>query len=222
MKAVECVVEDEGFNIQSPLAEKATKTAVEVLGWCSCTNNRLEIESFAKCIYSKLQVALTQPVSGRDPSKRREKMWRNYHVIRSSEDFVGLWIDFLAKSSGRPASPTFYQYVTDKLFRMMIKKEFSTETRREVEADVVEELSYEEDNALRYAAGYVYRAVRDRVLTRHKNDTDLLLSLEELLDDTSFPSILMAFPTVALNTYNRPSLMFLIISLVPRPPSILP
>lgn len=61
----------------------------------------------------------------------------------------------------------------------MITKQF--EIRREVTTDPDDDLSYEEDNALRYAAGYVYRAVRDKVLARHKGDMDLLLSLKELL-----------------------------------------
>ena len=46
---------------------------------------------------------------------------------------------------------------------------------------MLKKLSYEELNVLRYGAGYVCRAVRKK-LTPHKNNKELLLSLEELED----------------------------------------
>lgn len=72
MQAVGCVFEDDGFNIQSPLAAEAVQTAMEVLGWCSCSGNREEIESFVTCIYEKLQVsAWKRPIQkkGKDVEK---------------------------------------------------------------------------------------------------------------------------------------------------------
>ncbi len=71
----------------------------------------------------------------------------------------------MQQSTGSKASPIFYQYVTDKLFRKPVNNEHQGA-----------ELSYEEENAIRYVAGYVCRAVRSQ-LKRERASDDHLSSL---------------------------------------------
>ncbi len=86
----------------------------------------------------------------------------------------------MQQSTGSRASPIFYQYITDKLFRKLVVSKHPV--NNEHQGEETTELSYEEENALRYVAGYVCRAVRSQ-LKRERASDDHLSSLDELLDN---------------------------------------
>ena len=79
-------------------------------------------------------------------------------MLRTSKTFREDWSQFLLESVGHQASPAFFQYVTHTLFKALIEMEYpvsdaQTETPHQI-------LKSEEENALRYVAGYVCRKVR--------------------------------------------------------------
>lgn len=55
---------------------------------------------------------------------RKERMWGQYHKLRTSPEHKKLWCDLTLKVLAVPATPTFHQYVTDKVFDQLIKNEF--------------------------------------------------------------------------------------------------
>ena len=55
---------------------------------------------------------------------RRKNMWRKYHSIKTTPEYKALWEQFLLKSINSVASPTFYQYATDVVFRQLIQEQF--------------------------------------------------------------------------------------------------
>ena len=113
---------------------------------------------------------------------RREKMWGQYQKLRISDMFKREWQDLLEKATSTPCCPIFYQYVTDFVFREMIKQQYPIERVRNTESEVF--LTTDEMNALRYAAGYVPRALRGK-LRKSANPLkdELTLCLLDLLDD---------------------------------------
>ncbi len=179
VQAVEEVLRDDGFDIPSPLAVAARRTATSVVNWCRDPVSQQSLSTFAAKLVSQLEPALTQ--SGANCQARREKMWGTYHAIRSSDDFSSSWAKFLKESCKCDACPIFYQYVTDKIFQRLIVVHFPvTSGSGDHTAVPSDSLSYEEGNVLRYAAGYVCRSVRKRIAS-HARSKELLLCLEELL-----------------------------------------
>ena len=51
-----------------------------------------------------------------------EMMWRHYHELRVSDTFKKDWDTFLEQTIDHTASPTFYQFISHRLFQEVIKK----------------------------------------------------------------------------------------------------
>ena len=176
LQAVQEVMSDEGFQLPSPLAAAASKC---VLSWSRDPNNHHIFEAFANSLHAKLHKAFEVPA--RKFQRRREKMWGSYYSIRCSDDFVDSWKRFLAKAFCETATPIFYQHITDRIFRKMMKVAFPVaESSKTVTPSPI---SNSELNALRYTAGYVCRTVRKRIKRMKPVNVQLKLSLEELLED---------------------------------------
>ena len=171
------MLDDDGFTI-SPSAVQAQRTAKSMLIWCSDPTNKQTLDAFSHMLKSRLDVAIAD---GAGSVHSRCKMWGKYHTIRTNKDYHSLWSTFV-KELQLDASPIFYQHVTERLFHHLIKIHFPAgETSTGSQLD---NLSYEELNAVRYAAGYVCRSVYKKINAKSEADNEeLLLSLEELLDD---------------------------------------
>ena len=68
---------------------------------------------------------------------------------------------FLTDSISASPNPIFYQYMTECILKAKIKTMFSI-TAHSVN-DQLGTLSYQEKYALRYAAGYIPRAIRKKI-----------------------------------------------------------
>ena len=78
------------------------------------------------------------------------------------------------------ASPTFYQAVTDVLFKEMI---ISQTAVKEPELPPVQQVTVENAYIIRYAAGYVCWKVYDKINgSKHTNRDDLMACTLELVD----------------------------------------
>ena len=105
-------------------------------------------------------------------------------MFRTSLGFKQTWHDLLAVSSSQKPSPIFYQYVTDSMFKDIVKQELPIPAQQVASSLDDLSLSSEEINTLRYVAGYVPRAVKKNLLkSRHPLKKALLLCLYDLLDD---------------------------------------
>ena len=92
-KAVESVLADESFKLPSPLAADALSTAQKLAA--SFGTNQQLISKFAEKLVSTLMPTFKSKASS--CKVRREKMWRKYHSIRTSE-YKALWEQFLQKN----------------------------------------------------------------------------------------------------------------------------
>ena len=93
-------------------------------------------------------------------------MWGLFHQTRMSSAYRLKWTSFLNVAIGKHPS-FFYQHVTDSLFQVLIKKAFSVVTITTASSSMV--MSREEENALRYVAGYVIRKVLEQFKTRNNS-----------------------------------------------------
>ena len=84
---------------------------------------------------------------------------------------------------GKRASPIFFQYVTYSVFKEMVKQKYPPPPRDDA-VDPIPPLTYEEENALHYVAGYVIRHLRKQI---EKGSSPLkeglLLCLEDMCND---------------------------------------
>ena len=120
-----------------------------------------------------------------EDNKRRsqDKMWSFYYKMRVSESYKDEWAKFLMESVGHTSTPAFYQNITDVLFQQLVKADFSILPN--AAAENLNEMTLEEQNALRYVAGYVCRKVREHLETSHydKKDDMIIAITTELAGD---------------------------------------
>ena len=102
---------------------------------------------------------------------------------QNSSEFVLQWSSFATSSVGEPISPVLSQHLTSIMFKEMIKQQFPLKTSASANDDLPP-LSVAEQNALRYAAGYVCRNIRKKVeRSSSPLKEELVLSIMDLLDN---------------------------------------
>lgn len=116
---------------------------------------------------------------------KKAKMWGLYHKLRTSASFKAQWNTFGVQSIGNSLPVGFYQYVTHEVFKQLIIKEFPVNT--EETENPLNPLTPEEENALRYVAGYVCRKVHDKL--QNDRNISMIDCLKEMttgdIDNTS-------------------------------------
>ena len=160
--AVSAVLDDDGFTrIQSLPAQNARKSATELLQWCGNPENHGVLRVFAADLLHLFEQVLKTRSTIKSQQKKRENIWRAFHNLRTSKSYVAKWVQFLQRSTSLSPCPIFYQFVSDRAFKELMKAHFIVE---QSPANVcIQELSYGEENALRYAAGYIPRALRRKL-----------------------------------------------------------
>ena len=176
-------MQDKGFTLPSPLASSALDGATKLLQWSSDASNHESMVTFSRSLTSSL--ANCFPSTYTSQRVRREKMWGHFHQLKTSNTFQASWQKFLVEGVGVHASPILYQYLTDNIFRVMIREHFPLQVTEQVEGYSSQpKLSYEVQNALRYAAGYIPRALRKRLeRSSHPLKEELLTCLLDLTED---------------------------------------
>ena len=112
---------------------------------------------------------------------KKERMWGTYHKVRTSSEFTDRWKRFLQDSIKEDAAPSFFQFVTDKVFKDLVKSEYPVNPATPSSNSPMSALTFEEKNALRYVAGYVCRKVREQLESSSlSNKDELILSLIEV------------------------------------------
>ena len=82
-------------------------------------------------------------------------MWGQYHQLRTSQQFLSDWKNFLSEITEIVPSAAFIQHVTHEVFKQIIKVQFPPTTA----SKTLPPLTDIEVNALHYVAGYVCRTL---------------------------------------------------------------
>jgi len=140
------------------------------------------IRVFAADLLHLFEQVLKTRSTIKSQQKKRENIWRAFHNLRTSKSYVAKWVQFLQRSTSLSPCPIFYQFVSDRAFKELMKAHFIVE---QSPANVcIQELSYGEENALRYAAGYIPRALRRKLeRSSHPLKEELILCLLDLTED---------------------------------------
>lgn len=179
------MVDDEGFQLGTRSAKSARETAIKLVTLSQTTESQAKFSDFA----DKLSILLS-PVFATKPNKshkrQREQMWCAYHALRTSSTFTERWASFTSATIGElQPNPILIQYITDKFFHHFIQCQFSLAVEQVAPAQQ-QALTYEERNALHYAAGAVCCTLKKRLTkSKHPSKGDLLIGISDLccIDD---------------------------------------
>ena len=187
--AVKSVLSDGRFTVASPQATASIKIASTLNElWGDQPHKHQSSTIFALYLVTQLKTCFQSKV--KSLHLRRERMWGMYHQLRTSDTFRCKWKKFLESSVHVSSSPCFCQYVTNEVFKQLIKLEFPLPS---VAKDIVScqptshPLTQMEKNALRYVAGYVCRKVRDNLKKpscKVSDKENMIRCLEEISSGT--------------------------------------
>ena len=157
VNAINSALKDERFKLASPKAVEALKMASALILWTGDPSNKRELDTFSINLTSKLRACL---VENRTKQLKQAKMWGLFHKLRTSTSFKKEWETFGLKSLGKIVPVGLYQFITLEIFKGCIKEEYPVSKEGE---SLLNPLTPEEENALRYVAGYVCRSVEDEI-----------------------------------------------------------
>ena len=174
--AVSQVITDTGFQLPTEPSRNALTCAEKLLEWLD--NNKTQAEVMASSLVALLEGCFHK---SRSPSVARDRMWGNYYKLRSSEGYKAFWSKALSEVDAI-VCPIFYQFVADKMMDRLIVSHFPVHDKNEVMH--VEELDFEEQSALRYAAGSVIRSLMKKTKrSAHPLKDGILLCLAEMVEE---------------------------------------
>ena len=175
IKALRVVLEDESFKIKTPATIKARGAAQKFLEWCL---RNPDVDSFCKQPTESLQKVICNSAK-KCFRYNKEKLWREFYLLRSSKEFTKQWTDFLPKTTP-PIEPVVYQHLTDVVFKFLLQDHFKIEYLNEEPT----EMNENERNTLHYVAGYVCRKLRTKIERgNHELKEEMVLCLMELVKD---------------------------------------
>ena len=174
LSAVEEVVSDEMFTIPSHNASavimvgtKMTQLLKKYPSHCE------EVDRFCSSLVTALHGCIPPVIK----AATREALWRNYHELRCSKDYLSVW-----QVLGEDYLPLFSQSVGHRLLEQLIKQ--ASLVAEEDTCNQQQPITEIEMMALRYAAGYVPRSLLKK-LPKSTNPIKqgLQLCLWDILDD---------------------------------------
>jgi len=174
------VLTDPYFSVATKEAQiclEEAKMMVQCFGQTEDVKLRAQ-QSFADWLYESL-AAVVSYAQGSAQKFNKEKMWIKFHELTSSLEFSEKWELFVSELGIGTLSPLLYQHITDVIFESIIEKKFTpaSENSDSVIEDV--SLTYEEENAIQYVAGYVIRQLRC-----DKANSQMLPLLEQLTENS--------------------------------------
>ena len=184
LSSVQKVLND--FEINSSVATAAQQIVRMFIEWSKRAENKAKFKKFSDEVIQNLETVFTGTVkSNKATIINRDKLWRNFFLLRSSTSYRKLWEDFLEPILSEKSSiALFYQHVTGELFKQLVKSHFQVENNSKDTAS----LSDQEGNALRYAAGYMCRHLRKKIEnSTHNLKKELIICLMTLVKGVQYP-----------------------------------
>ena len=128
LDAVQSILSDDGFKINSQAALQAIDTATKLKEWCSEPVNHGAVEDFAQQIISEIEPCFS--CLSTQMQKRREHLWSTFCQKRVSVSFKKKWCNFLQRATESQAGAIFFQYVTEKMLKSLIRQRFPIGEKR--------------------------------------------------------------------------------------------
>lgn len=177
LRGVHALLEDDSFKISTPAASATRQIGEKLVVWIPENLAKLKVfekdilHCFSECFMS---VAKTEKA-------KRENMWTTYHAVRTSEKYREMWASLL-KHVPVPSSPILCQYLGDTIFKELIALHHPQPDS--ATSSVSSVLTLEEMYGLRYAAGYIPRALKKKLpKSTHPLKSEIQLCIFDLLDE---------------------------------------
>ena len=160
------ILSDESFALPTE-GNKICLNMAGKLAKCYGTSPNEQAVGFAEWLVAKLDGVIVEAQKRGKPNElNKERLWRNFQKLTSSDDFSFKWCSFLTQLQVNN-EPLFYQIVTDELFDQLVKNKLAAaaadkdvdETDKYLEEPL---LTFEEENAIQYVGGYVIRKLREQ------------------------------------------------------------
>ena len=175
--ALKEVLNDPSFKTSSNVAANALQSASKLFQWCQDVGNEPVLRAFCQRLLDDLTIPFAVS-SERRPLNRKE-LWRSFWSVRSSTDFIARWTSLCESAQALP-TPILYQHLTDLIFRRLICEKYKIPDRRSATNET--NITYNEANVLRYAAGYVVRQTVKKIKKmNHKSEKELLCCVSKLI-----------------------------------------
>lgn len=184
MEAVQAAIQDKGFSIPSVPATASLAIARKVYAWMMNADNEATLSTFAECLCASLNDSIERVTPKHHKGKwklERDSMHGIYHQLRTSKEFRLMWGEFFMLSTGEKGPPILYQYLTDHIFKQLVETNFPLEQEERSSSQALSDI---ERKALRYAAGYVERALTKQIRkSSHPLKVDMLAALSDFTND---------------------------------------
>lgn len=178
-KVIETICKDDGFLIASSEAAAAAKCANTLLQWILDNQQSETHLKFCNDLVKLLMQSL--PSASKLSKRERAKLWGKLFELQVSPEFTKLWEDFF-HTSNIEGNVLFYQHVSDLVAESIIQTHYKIPQITVLEVHTTVTLTYQENNALRYAAEYIPRALEKQLRkSAHSLKEKLIARLEELV-----------------------------------------
>lgn len=168
-------LQKEDIYCETPEAKVLMESTAHLLGAVT-TKCTPEVTDFASWLLSELEDVVSRAGSSAT-GFNQATLWSRYHNLRCSSTFRQRW-QVVLHSIGLKVDPVLSQVITSRMFDCIIKVKLPVVPQDIVQVEPGSELTYEEENAIRYVGGYIVKSLKQTV----KNE-DVLCALNDLVDD---------------------------------------
>ena len=170
---------DNSYKIQSPTTAQLRNKVEHLLKWCENLQNTATLTTLSVSIIEELNKIFTSSIT-KSCTYNREKLWRNFYILRTSQRFVKKWTDFMIIAN-ITIEPTLYQHLTDIIFKRQLHNYLKVLHVEQTDETHITEM---EGNILRYIAGYICRQLRTKLeRNSHKLKEELILCCMDMIKD---------------------------------------
>ncbi|SMN02019.1 hypothetical protein SPONN_347 [uncultured Candidatus Thioglobus sp.] len=161
-ECIKAVLHDEGFHLPSDEATASLKSATSLCEWLQCSQNKATGEVFNHKITAALKdcIKVATHTGKKGVALNKQCLWSTYQGLISSSNFRAYW-DQLFKEAKLCSNALVYQFATQRLMDYLIVKAFPIP--QVSSSSSVPELTYIEENGLRYVCGYIVKTVKHKV-----------------------------------------------------------
>ena len=186
MDSLRAVTEDDAFHLPSAEAARALQVASTLVVWASSSAETCaRAKQFGETITTSLKECISSAIytnSSSQEALNRRCLWSSYHTFITSTQFTQHWADFLRHAVNETSCAILQQFVTQRMMNTLIIEAFPLPSA--CPTGGMEELSSIEENALRYASGYVLRSSKSKITTmNHPMLEALLYGISEMSEE---------------------------------------